>query len=357
MATKTIKNLLVGIGFDVDKESMGEASGSIAIIGKRALAMGGLLAGAFGASAKAASDFADSVDPIAKFAEIMGLLPGEVQAMGNALRSEGGTLEGMMSQLRNIEELRAGLLTGDAGWMEAAGKAGINQDAIIEASDAIEAYMALADQFASMSQDERLNAASALSLDEASIRLLSQGEQYVRDLMNHYENIRPITKEMADNAKKQNDEWLELTQNLGGFYDRVANEITGATSDALESMNDWIDKNRGGIKGFIDSEMNSWKFIGDLLSGGDVGDYSIGGVTFDQMGDYLGSLIPDFGTAQSAPQAQQGNSYRGTVIREVSPVTIKNDVHLDSQVIKRIVNQHNQEQASRAIEDLTSSAD
>lgn len=357
MATKTIKNLLVGIGFDVDKESMGKANGSIALIGKRALAMGGLLAGAFGASTKAASDFAETVDPIAKFAEIMGLLPGDVQAMGNALRTEGGTLDGMISQLRSIEELRAGLLTGDAGWLEAAGKAGINQDSIIEATNAIEAYIALADQFADMSQDDRLNASKALGLDDASIRLLSQGEKHVRDMRDHFKEIRPITKEMAENAKKQNDEWLELTQNLGGFYDRVANEITGATSDALESMNDWIDKNRSGIKGFIDSEMNSWKFIGDLLSGDNVGNYSVGGITFDQMGDYLGSIVPDFGAAQSATQPTQGNTYRGTVIREVSPVTIQNDVHLDSQVIKRIVNRHNQEQASRAIEDLTSSAD
>jgi hypothetical protein len=186
---------------------------------------------------------------------------------------------------------------------------------------------------------------------------LSQGEKHVRDMRDHFKEIRPITKEMAENAKKQNDEWLELTQNLGGFYDRVANEITGATSDALESMNDWIDKNRSGIKGFIDSEMNSWKFIGDLLSGDNIGNYSVGGITFDQMGDYLGSIVPDFGAAQSATQPTQGNTYRGTVIREVSPVTIQNDVHLDSQVIKRIVNRHNQEQASRAIEDLTSSAD
>lgn len=355
MAAKTIKNLLVGIGYNVDKKSFDNAEGSIALIGKRALAMGGLLVGAFGVSAKAASDFAEKVDPIGKFSEIMGVLPGQVYAMGNALKSEGGTLEGFLSQLQGIEKMRAGILTGDVGWIANVEKAGINSEGIINATNALEAYIELADQMAGMSRQGRLNAADALGLDEASIRLLATGEKSVRGMLDSFEKIRPITKEMTENAKAYNDEWLKLTENVGGFFDQIGNEVSAGMASGFASVNEWIDENRTDIKDMIQSEINGFKFVGDIFSGDDLGSYSVGGVTFDQMGDYLNSLVPTISAPR--PEPQQGNSYRGQVIREAPEITLHHQTILEGCVVEDTVKKINSREAQQAIENLTSSVD
>lgn len=253
---KTISNLLVGIGFDLDKKSTDKVSSGIDNVKSKALKLGGVVAGAFGIKALT-SDFANAKDDLGKFSEVFGSTAESINAFGNALRLEGGTLGGFMSQLSNLEKFRAGLAVGDAGFIAAAGRAGLDTQALIDAKDATEGYLTLADQFQKMTQQQRINAADALGLDEASIRLLSKGRSGIEEVVEQQRKMRPITNEMTDAAREFNDEFQDLTTNIGGFADKISTAVLPQINNVIGGMNDWISANRellnSGTDTFLDS--------------------------------------------------------------------------------------------------------
>lgn len=249
----TITNFLVGIGLDFDKKGAKEVDSAIDGVKSKALQLGAVLAGSFGIKALTA-DFAAAYDSIGKFSEVFGVVPNDVAALGRALEHEGGSLESFMQQLEGIERLRAGLLTGDASFFEAAGRAGIDPGQIVNARNATEAYIALADQFERLNQQQRINAAEALGLDEASIRLLSKGSDAVRDAVLAEQEMRPVTEEMTKAAKDFNDEFQDLFTNIGGFADNVSSDLVPAITDIVGGLNDWIAANRE----LANSNIDTW---------------------------------------------------------------------------------------------------
>ncbi len=242
----TITNFLVGVGFDYDTKGAQEIGSGIDNIRSKALQLGTVVAGAFGIKALTA-DFAESRDELGRFAEVFGVSANDAQAFGNALAAEGGSLDSFLSQLENIERLRAGLLVGDAGFIAQAGRAGIDTAELESATTATEAYLSLADQFAVMTQQQRLNAASALGLDEASIKLLSQGREEVDSIIDRFRNIRPVTTEMTDAAREFNREWVIARQNVAGVADAISTQIVPIITGIGSSINSWFDDSDGDI--------------------------------------------------------------------------------------------------------------
>ena len=240
--SKVINSLLVGIGLNYDPKGEKEAIGAIDRVKSSALQLGTVVAGAFGAKALTA-DFADSRDTLGRFAETVGVVADDVQAMGNALAREGGSLEAYMSQLENIEQLRAGLLVGDAEFISIAGRAQIDTTDLIAAGDATEAYLTLADQFQRMTQQQRLNAANALGLDESSIRLLSRGREGVEQLVEQQRNIRPVTESMTQSSRVFNEQMHDLGQNIGGVADQISDKLLPEVNEITKGINAWFTEN------------------------------------------------------------------------------------------------------------------
>lgn len=239
----TISNFLVGIGFDFDQKGAKDVDRAIDGVKSSALQLGAVLAGAFGIKSLTA-DFAAAYDEIGKFSQVFGLVPNDVTALGRALEHEGGNLQSLMGQLAELERMRAGLLQGDADFIARAGIAGIDTSAITSAKSATEAYIALADQFSRLNRQQRLNAAEALGLDEASIRLLSRGSEGVREMVAAEQVMRPVTDQMTDAARDFNDAKQNLFTNIGGFADNISVHIVPAITDVVNGMNEWIDANR-----------------------------------------------------------------------------------------------------------------
>lgn len=239
----TLTSFLVGIGFDFDRRGAKEIDSSIDSIKRTALQAGSAVAGAFGIK-KLTRDFAVANDELGKFSEVFGVLPGDVFALGAALAQEGGTLAGFMSQIENLERLRARMLVNDFSFIPASGIAGLDPSVIINAENATEAYVALADQFQRMTSQQRLNAAEALGLDEASIRLLSQGSDAVESQVSRFRGIRPVTTDMTEQAAEFNREWKELWMNAGAITDEASNVILPKVTGIVAGINDWADANR-----------------------------------------------------------------------------------------------------------------
>ena len=240
---KTISNLLVGIGFDLDKKSTDNVSSGIDGIKSKALKLGSIVAGAFGIKALT-SDFANAKDDLGKFSQVFGSTADSINAFGNALRLEGGTLQGFMSQLANLEKFRAGLAIGDAGFIAAAGRAGLDTQALIEAKNATEGYLALADQFQKMTRQQRINAADALGLDESSIRLLSKGRKEVEAIVSRMKEIRPIDIGMTEEAEKFNDSTQILSDSIGNVADKLSMLVMPTINSLLEGLNEQLKKDR-----------------------------------------------------------------------------------------------------------------
>jgi len=238
-----ISSFLVGIGFDYDRKSAEQIGTGIDSIKSKALQLGSVVAGAFGIKALT-FDFAQSKDMLGKFSEVFGVTANDVQALGHALETEGGTLESFMSQLESIERARARIRVGDVAFFAPAGKAGINPNDIANARNATEAYLGLANSFAAMNQQQRINAAEALGLDEASIRLLSQGRGAVDDLIAKYQRIQPITKEMTAAAAEFNRQWIEIKANIGGAADELSVKFLPVVNRISQSINKWFDDMR-----------------------------------------------------------------------------------------------------------------
>jgi len=250
--SKVISSFLVGLGFNVDQKGAKEFEGSIDSVRSKALQLGSVVAGGLGIKALTA-DFAAGRDMLGKFSETFGVSANNVMAIGNALATEGGTLDGFMSQLENLERARARILVGDVGFFAPAAKAGIDPNTIAEANNATEAYLSLANAFQTMNTQQRLNAAEALGLDESSIRLLSRGRDDVNALVEQFRGIRPVTEESTEAAAKFNREWLKVKQNVGGVTDAIAGPLTMAVANVTEGINSWFsDDQAGRIKKYGD---------------------------------------------------------------------------------------------------------
>lgn len=253
---KTISNLLVGIGFDLDKKSVDKVGSGIDSVKSKALKLGGVVAGAFGIKALT-NDFANAKDDLGKFAQVFGSTANDINAFGNALKLEGGTLEGFMSQLAGLEKFRAGLAVGDADFIAAAGKAGLDTRALIEAENATEGYLALADQFQKMTRQQRINAANALGLDESSIRLLSKGSSGIEAIVNQQMKLRPVTDSMTKSAAIYNDEMQNLGNNIGRFADRISDKLLPQVNNLIIGTNAWLGANSDFINSGIDIVLES----------------------------------------------------------------------------------------------------
>lgn len=251
----TITNFLVGIGFDFDEKSADQVGSSIDGVKSKALQLGAVVAGAFGIKALT-SDFANANDSIGKFSQTFGVAANDVTSFGRALEHEGGSLESFISQLEGLERLRAGTKQGDFGFVATAQLAGIDTQPFIDATNATEAYLELAEQFQDLSSQQRINAAGAFGLDDASIRLLSRGREGVEQLVQQQKNIRPTTEAMTQASADFNDEMQDLSNNVGGFADKISERLVPEINNVISGMNRWINVNRTFANSGIDKALD-----------------------------------------------------------------------------------------------------
>lgn len=246
MAT-TITNFLVGLGMDATEFNKGkrDVTSGLDSLRSKALQLGALAGGAFGAKALTLG-FAEAKDNMGKFAETFGVIPDDIQAMGNALAQEGGSLEAFMSQIETLERIRASTPQQIGALFAEAGIRGIDPSVILNAESATEAYKNLADIFAQLDGKQRLAAADVFGLDEASIRLLSRGRTELDAMIERQREIRPLTQQMTDVAKELNSEWKDLKNNIGAVADEVSLKLVPVVTGLVSSGNEFFQLMREG---------------------------------------------------------------------------------------------------------------
>lgn len=272
----TIANFLVGLGLDTSEfdEGSKRIDSGINSIKSSALQLAALGAGAFGAQ-QLTFGFAQATDNVGKFSRVFSILPEDVTAFGRALEHEGGTLAGFMSQIENLERIRAMTPDQIGGFFAQAGITGIDPNLILDANNVTEAYLRLSDVFANLNQRERIKAAELFGFDEASIRLLSNGRAEVEKLVEREKELRPITEQMTKEAARFNDVTQDLGTNIGAIADTISISLLPALSDVIEDMNSWLEVNKefintnlGDALEPIAENMDSIAAAGALLASG-----------------------------------------------------------------------------------------
>lgn len=240
MALPAIARFVVGLGFDFDNRGANDVQSSIDGIKSRALQLGAVLAGGFGIKALT-KDFADATVSLDNFAKAMSLEPSDITALGAAIELEGGDADSITGQLERLQKLQDDLEVGNFGFVNLQ-KIGIDPNVIMDAENATEAYVNLADQIAALDDDRRRLAAAELGLDPASLALLSKGTDALRDIVEEQKKIRPITPEMVEAAKEFNEATVMLGRNLGAFSDKISTDILPPITDLINAINGFLDE-------------------------------------------------------------------------------------------------------------------
>lgn len=295
----TLTNFIVGLGMDTTDYERGEKRvvSGMGSIRSQILQLGAVAGGAFGLNALT-TGFANATDNVGKFTQVFGGTVEDIRAFGQALEQEGGSLESLMSQIENLERMRAMTPAQIGGLFAEAGIRGVDPSVILNAKSATDAYLALADVLDGLTAKERLPVADVFGLDEASIRLLSQGRDEVERLIDRQREIRPLTDEMTEAAAEYNRQWKELRNNIAGVADEVSMKLVPVMSDLFTFGNEFFNLWREGLTlGQIVGETGAGGRLSaeaTFGSGASFLDQPIADVISNAVGDnqWLRALIP-----------------------------------------------------------------
>lgn len=244
----TLTNFLIGIGLSTDEFERGEKRvvSGIGSMRSQILQLGAVAGSAFGLNALTMG-FANATDEVGKFTQVFGGTVEDIRAFGQALEQEGGSLDSFMSQIENLERMRAMTPAQIGGLFQEAGIRGVDPSVILNAESATDAYLELANVLERLPRQQRLPVADVFGLDEASIRLLSRGRDEVEELIDRQREIRPLTEQMTEAAAEYNRQWRELKNNIAGVADEVSMKLVPAMSDAFSFGNEFFNLWREGL--------------------------------------------------------------------------------------------------------------
>lgn len=245
---QVLENFLVGIGFKVDEKGVEQAQGVFDNLSKSALQFGAIVAGKL-ALDKAIGDFNRLGNELSNFQAVTGVSAQAIDQMGYAFGRVNGTAQDAMATVKNLQGLMASPLTGNTGWMSEAARFGVDPTQILNAKDAQEAFLGLADQFQNLTLTQQVNAAKALGLDESGLRLLQKGRG---EITSYYDEVKRLgtlqngdTKIASDYASAMQD----VDRVFGDVRNTVGRELTPALTDLAHEFAGWYADNREFIQG------------------------------------------------------------------------------------------------------------
>jgi len=244
MATTTLDELLVGLGFDYDPEDLEkfqkDLDSTVDTIKKLAttLALGTAALFAFTTATTAATD------EQGKLAEETGVAVGVIDALQFANKRAGGSADGLSSSLQQLA-LRIGeTARGVGSGIEAFGILGIS---VTEANGALkttdQVLLEVSNRFEKLSRVEQIELADKLGLRD-SIRLLQQGSSGIQTLIRDAQALGVTTKEDAALSAEFQDSLTDIWQIVKQVSRVITRSLVPILDDANDSFTDWWKINR-----------------------------------------------------------------------------------------------------------------
>lgn len=379
----TLTNFLIGIGLSTDDFKRGEKEvlSGVGSMRSQILQLGAVAGGAFGFKALTVG-FADATAEAGRFTQVFGGTVEDIRAFGQALEQEGGSLASLMSQIENLERMRAMTPAQIGGLFAEAGIRGVDPSVILNAKSATDAYLALADVLERLSPKQRLPVADVFGLDEASIRLLSQGRDEVERIIERQREIRPLTDEMTEAGIKFNQQLIEFKNNVGQVVDEVSMKLVPALTTAFQFGNEFANLWREGFtlgeiagETFGGGRLSATGLMGDTATSrfldtpigeltGQGGPLSAGGLfggpswldrPITQLFSGDSGAMPTFDDPRTETMAREMLERQRGVAQQPVEVKVYNRIELDGQKIDQRIDQRTELQYNQALTEIESS--
>lgn len=247
--------------------------------------------------------FAEKTSQIDNFTRSIGVGRSDLLAFGGALQGMGGDADAAMGILTSLEQKRASILTGETGWIPTAARAGIDTNAILQATDSLDAVLRLSDQFQQLSAQQRLNAGDALGFDPATVAFLSQGRGVVEATLNQYRDARPLVDGLTEASRDLTQEWSRLEALAGGIGDKVQSKLIPAITQATTVVTDFLNAN----KQAIDAGIEKYGTPENIEAAG----VAAAGAGVSTAGAVAGSLLQRFGLTGTGSMVAGGARLAG----------------------------------------------
>ncbi|EOX3422551.1 hypothetical protein ACPFUJ_001834 [Vibrio cholerae] len=254
---QTLSNFLIGIGID-NQTTKGarEVQSSLDSIRRTALQSSLAVAGMTGGLGLMAGNTAKGIRTFSQFAEQIGGSTELIAAQASAWERAGGSASGYLSLMERLAKMRAGVLKGDVGWIEEAGKVGLNYgDMLNTAPD--ELLPKIIERMASMNQKQRVNAQNMLGAEAILINIAADGRGAFDDQTQKQLERLTITKAMTDQSEQLVTNWSDAKSELSAIADIASLSLMPTMNELLETTLEWVSANREGLHGGVASSMET----------------------------------------------------------------------------------------------------
>lgn len=250
MASKyKITDFVIGLKSDDKdlKNGLKEADKSIGEFVANATKMLGAIS--IGAGFKSiVSEFVTIGNELKMFADSTGIAVEDVSRLGLALENFGGNTSDAQATLQGLQDsIRSAVDWGTGTLMDVMARYGLSlYNSNGQIKDATELYYSLADKMQYLSKAQQIDLARSLGIDEASIKLLQQGQAGIDELMSSLNQDAIISEEDAKTARE-----LQLTINdiitsfksLGRSITRIVLPILQKLSDFFKTIANFVKNN------------------------------------------------------------------------------------------------------------------
>ena len=259
-----VDELITLLGVETDSQSL--RSMELFSKGMEKLERGANIAvGALTAASGALTAFlfqaAGADDEAGKFADSLGITVGQLKDLEFATQSSGGTI---------------GELRGDLDRLT-------TQFAVL-GGDAAQVLQQMAGHFEGLSAQQAKFIGEQLGLSESTIRLLRNGRDGLRELLQESQQLRSLLPEdSARQAAEFNDAWLRVKTAIGSVTDAVQLRFFPVFTNAFISIKNFILENRNALRNFLDTGVQ-----------GVIDGFSRFFEAVKSVGSAIGDLLPDF---------------------------------------------------------------
>lgn len=198
---------------------------------------------------KKSLEFYEQGEQLDFLANKAGVAVERLQMLGNAAKRYGGTTEGIAGTLENLRNQHQSLIMGEGGGglEQAAFKYGVGIS-----SDPEKMLENVAKRMETMRSDAaKWDLANTLGIDEATTRLLMQGQKAYNEELKKAEKYKLYTKEDIERMRQYRQLSLDLRMSLDGIVGSIARMLLPAiisVTKVVRNIVDFAKEHEGGIK-------------------------------------------------------------------------------------------------------------
>ena len=253
----TLDNMMIGIGFMIDKASEKMAKAQIDGIAQKATQLGkkvgGAVAGAFGIN-EISHEWVGSMKQLAVISDRFNVAAADIQAYDKVIQKAGGSqgdFNNILSRMNSMQNLSAADKAGMVAGVADKGIAGAIQS-VMGAGSEIEGFLRAADAMQNMSAGQQERFAETMGFSNAEIVLLKKGRQEIEKQVVAQKQLSTITPEMTKAATEFDAAWKDLTSSLGGIFDHIAMGVNIQLTKMIKIFSKLIETIAPMLNGAID---------------------------------------------------------------------------------------------------------